>query len=425
MASQDVVHTPPGFRRGQGRKREHPGPSGVSSGRDRKGRAGHSSETGLIACLSVVAFCLIYGPQPILPSLRAAFGVSQSDIALVITLVLIPLGVAPLVYGFLLEAVSAKRLMLAAVAVMTVCELGMACADSFPEFMGFRLCQGLAIPAALTAMMTHLSATHQGPDLQRALAAYISSTILGGFAGRFLTGWLSTAFGWRSSFTAFTLALAVCLVLTTHLKPTPRTAVERLRPGAALDLLRRPGFLRVYAMVGLAFFVYAALPNFLPFRLRELDPGISEFRIGLTYSGYLLGLFMSYFAPSLVARLGGEGRTLARAFLGYLAGTLLFLVSWPSAILADMFLLCSSMALIQAVSPGYVNRRAGPRKGLVNGLYISFYYAGGALGSYLPGLVYRHLGWTALVLALALVVCLALALAIGLIREDGRDPEPR
>jgi MFS transporter, YNFM family, putative membrane transport protein len=377
---------------------------------------------GIIACVSVVCFSLIYGPQPILPALQAEFSLSESTAGLVVASVLIPLGVAPLFYGFLLEVLAAKRLMLAAVAGLAVCELGMAWAETYPVFLGLRLCQGLVIPAALTAMMTHLSATHQGAQLQRALATYISSTILGGFLGRLLTGLFSTAFGWRSSFVIFGLALLGCLVLLAALEPAPTAAVERLRPADALDQLRRPGFLRVYVMVGLAFFVYAALPNFLPFRLRELDASISEVRIGLTYSGYLLGLFISLFAPSLVARLGGEGRALTRGLTGFLAGTLLFLIPEPTAIVGVMFLLCSSMALIQAVSPGYVNRRAGPRKGVTNGLYISFYYTGGALGAYLPGLVYKSLGWTALVISLALVVCLALVLARGLIKEDGDRP---
>nr|NIQ95663.1 MFS transporter [Desulfuromonadales bacterium]NIR33249.1 MFS transporter [Desulfuromonadales bacterium]NIS41849.1 MFS transporter [Desulfuromonadales bacterium] len=45
-------------------------------------------------------------------------------------------------------------------------------------------------------------------------------------------------------------------------------------------------------------------------------------------------------------------------------------------------------------------------RGLVNGLYVASYYAGGMVGSYLPGFAYQHFGWAGLVVVLeALVVC--------------------
>ncbi|MDR1615018.1 MAG: MFS transporter, partial [Campylobacteraceae bacterium] len=30
---------------------------------------------------------------------------------------------------------------------------------------------------------------------------------------------------------------------------------------------------------------------------------------------------------------------------------------------------------------------------ITNGLYLSFYYAGGTLGSFLPGFFYQYFGW--------------------------------
>jgi YNFM family putative membrane transporter len=51
-------------------------------------------------------------------------------------------------------------------------------------------------------------------------------------------------------------------------------------------------------------------------------------------------------------------------------------------------------------------------RGLTNGLYVSFYYAGGSIGSFAPGMVYRDFGWNGFLLCLILV-CIFGCLCVG------------
>jgi YNFM family putative membrane transporter len=53
---------------------------------------------------------------------------------------------------------------------------------------------------------------------------------------------------------------------------------------------------------------------------------------------------------------------------------------------------------------------------VINGLYVAFYYGGGAIGSYLPGYVYRDFGWNGFILLLCSVLLIALFLAVHLSR---------
>jgi YNFM family putative membrane transporter len=55
-------------------------------------------------------------------------------------------------------------------------------------------------------------------------------------------------------------------------------------------------------------------------------------------------------------------------------------------------------------------------KGAVNGLYVAFYYGGGAVGSYLPGYAYRNFGWGGFMTVLIVVLVIALLLAVRLAR---------
>jgi YNFM family putative membrane transporter len=62
------------------------------------------------------------------------------------------------------------------------------------------------------------------------------------------------------------------------------------------------------------------------------------------------------------------------------------------------------MFLVHSTASGLVNRMAGnAHKGLTNGLYVAFYYAGGSVGSYVPGIIYRYFGWNGFLLILILI----------------------
>jgi len=50
-----------------------------------------------------------------------------------------------------------------------------------------------------------------------------------------------------------------------------------------------------------------------------------------------------------------------------------------------------------------VNHNARSLGGVVNGLYVSCYYAGGALGAWLMGYVYELFGWTTFVVVLSCI----------------------
>jgi MFS transporter, YNFM family, putative membrane transport protein len=74
------------------------------------------------------------------------------------------------------------------------------------------------------------------------------------------------------------------------------------------------------------------------------------------------------------------------------------------------------MFMAHSLLSGYVNTLAKSKKGIANGVYISFYYLGGALGSFAPGVLYQHFGWQFFLISLMLMVCGALFFLVRLQR---------
>ena len=371
---------------------------------------------------TVFTFSAIYAPQPLLNVLGAEFSVDKATASLLITVTLLPLGLAPILYGLLLESISSKKLMCLAVGLLCVSELGIFLARTFTVLLALRLLQGVLIPAILTALMTYVSTTSRPDGVQKAMSIYIASTIFGGFFGRFLAGFVATQWGWRYSFFTLFIALGIGLWLLLRIEADPRIGFERLNYQAALAVLRVRTFRSVYFLIFCSFFVFAALFNFLPFRLKEIESGVSEFRIALMYSGYLVGVVIALTSGRLIRLFGRETRVILVGLCCYLASIPVFAATDIPLVFLGILLFCTGMFLVHSVSPGYINTLAESRKGVVNGLYISFYYSGGTIGSYFPGMLYKHYGWTAFIVLLGLIVALALSIGAGLRRTGASLP---
>lgn len=356
---------------------------------------------------TILALSALYAPQPLLPVLSQEFAVSREAAAALTTVTFIPLALAPLVYGYLLESLSATRLLKLSVPLLACSELFFAATDSFSMLLAIRLAQGLLIPAILTSLMTYLSQRSSGENVQRTMAIYIAATIFGGFAGRAASGMIASWLGWRYSFIVLAISLLIGFLLLLRLPEAPSLRLAKPGPNALRKTLQRPAFLPIYSAIFCLFLVFAAVMNFLPFRLTELSSQADELRIGLIYSGYMMGIATSLGAPSLCRWLKGEQRAIQLGLLAF-GTTLLGLATGQVWLLfTTMFLFCAAMFLVHATASGLVNRLSGgENRGMVNGLYVAFYYSGGAVGSFAPGLVYRQFGWHGFLLCLALTCLL-------------------
>ncbi|TNF50966.1 MAG: MFS transporter [Deltaproteobacteria bacterium] len=365
---------------------------------------------------TVLALSALYVPQPLLPVLAAEFGISRETAALLTTISFIPLSLAPLFYGALLESVSTRKMLRWAVLLLAVTEGLMFLVEPFAWLMALRLLQGLLIPAMLTSLMTYVSQVSAKGDMARAMSWYIAATILGGFAGRAISGLIASLFHWRFSFLLLGVGLVVAWVWLGRIADTDSVKLARPSLKAIGGVLSDPVVRTTYAMVFCFFLVFAAMMNYLPFRLTELSSNADEFRIGLAYSGYLMGIAVSLNAVRIHRLSGGPEKVMVGALAFFIIALLVMLVPQVWALVGGMFILCGASFLTHATATGSLNRHLSQSKGVVNGLYVAFYYGGGAIGSYLPGYVYRDFGWNGFVLLLCAVLLIALSLAVYLSR---------
>lgn len=372
--------------------------------------------TLIIIFTTVMTFSALYAPQPVQPIIMEYFNVSQSKSALLTTVTMFPLSIAPIFYGYMLESVSAKKMLLVSISVLAVCQFVFFVSDSFNLLVLLRFVEGLAIPAVLTGIMTYISVMTTKDNVQRIMAIYISSTILGGFSGRFFSGIISYYTNWRVMFLILGISLTASIFMLIRLEDN-RASMAKMHLNAAFEVLRAKGFLVLYMMIFSMFFMFAAVLNFIPYRLREINPASNSMLIGVMYTGYIMGIVTSLNSLRLIRLFGNELNTVFTGLGIFMLSLILFVSSDIWVMFAGMFIFCAGMFMTHTVASGYVNKLADSNKGVTNGLYVAFYYCGGTLGSILPGLVYESYGWNVFLSLLASIMALTIISGRLLLRD--------
>ena len=335
----------------------------------------------IVVYCTIVGFAVLYATQPLLPLLAERWDRPIGDTALLTTATMIPLALGPLLYGYVLEHVSTQHMLVVGFAVLTLAQFAISLGPDYPLFFTLRTLQGMMLPAIFTALMTYSSAAGGRDRTRRNITVYIAASIAGGYCGRAVSGLLTDLFGWQTAFLFWACGALLATWLATRLDSDPRLRMGKVRLAEIRSLASRPVYAEGLASAFLLFFVFAAVLNFLPFHMRDNDPTISQGAIGLVYTGYLVGILISLASLHLIRMFGGERRTLVVGSLVYLAGTAAFALPGNHWAYASMLVFAAGMFTLHSVLSAFLNHLETERKGLVNGLYVSAYYAGGALGS--------------------------------------------
>lgn len=362
------------------------------------------SKLAIIYCTAIVTICSLYAAQPIQPVFQEEFHLTNLQALLFTTLMMFPLGVAPLFYGFLLETFSVKLLVRAAVLMLGLLELVFACSTSYASLLLVRAIQGLMIPAILTSLMSYISFTSDRENVQHSIAVYIAATIVGGFLGRFLSGLSTELFGWRYFFIFLGVLLIVAFYLLRVLEKDANMDYAKPKLGEIVSLLRQGRFFWLYIGMFSIFFVFSAMMNVLPFALKQIDPKAGEAGIGFLYFGYAMGIFVSLNSRRIIRFFGNESDSVQAGVIIFFAGTILFVIKDYRVMFMAMFVFCTGLFMAHSLLSGFVNKLSSHKKALANGVYISFYYMGGTFGSFLPGYFFENYGWNGFIIFLLVVL---------------------
>jgi YNFM family putative membrane transporter len=86
-------------------------------------------------------------------------------------------------------------------------------------------------------------------------------------------------------------------------------------------------------------------------------------------------------------------KTILFGIVIFIISTSLYIVENPFILFLNVFLFCLGMFTIHTVSTRIANSLKESQKSLTSGMYLSFYYIGGTVGSIIPPMFYELYGW--------------------------------
>ncbi|MFA9372521.1 MAG: MFS transporter [Poseidonibacter sp.] len=355
----------------------------------------------------IIILSVMYATQPLQPLLAQKFDISITKASQFTAVIMFFLAISPIVYGYILEKVCAKKMLIIASFILLVTNIFLAMSTTYESFFTFRIIEALVIPAILTALMSILANTNK-ENIKFNMSIYVASTVLGGLVGRIFSGFIATYFSYEFVFYSLSLGLSISLILIQKLSYEGDAKVVKPKLNDIVTILKDKRFLLVYFLMFCMFFVFAGVLNVLPFRVKDISSNVTEFQISLLYLGYGMGILVSLFSKKIIAFFKNEINTILAGVCFFLFITF-FLVTQDIVILFVMlFLFCIGMFTVHTVSTGLANSLKDEQKSLTSGMYLSFYYIGGASGSIIPSIIYDYYGWNIMIYSLIFILSIVL-----------------
>ena len=368
--------------------------------------------------LYIVIYCIIiilsvmYATQPIQPLLAKQFNVSIIKASQFTAVIMLFLAISPIIYGYILEKTNVKKMLINSSIILFITNIFLGLATSYELFLFFRVIEALVVPAILTSLMSIL-ANIDKENIKFNMSIYVASTVFGGLVGRIFSGFIATNLSYEFVFYSLSLAILVSIYFISKLSYEGEATISKPKITDVMEILKDKRFLIIYFLMFCVFFVFSGVLNILPFRVKEISSNVSEFQISLLYLGYGMGILISLNSSKIVKYFKNELNTILFGLIFFLFITIFLIQENIIFIFLLIFLFCVGMFTVHTVSTGLANSMKESQKSLTSGMYLSFYYLGGALGSFLPSIIYEKFGWNVVIYMFCIILLITFILVIS------------
>jgi YNFM family putative membrane transporter len=377
-----------------------------------------------IASCAICTFLNLYSTQSILPFIAAELGIGAARAGLIVTAGTAAVALTAPFTGAISDRLGRKRIILAAMTLLMLPTLMLAFSSSLEELVFWRFLQGLLLPPIFAVTIAYIGDEWPKAEAAAVVGIYSATSAIGGFLGRFIPGLLTEPFTWRGGFVAIAAANLVCVAVTWYLLPKEKQFVRATSLAASLrQMIRHLGNGRLVATYAVGFgvmFNFMATFTFISFHLAAPPFHRSAFFLGSIFVVYLAGSALAPWTGFFIARLGRRRFALIALAL-WTGGLALTLTPSLTLIVAGLLVASTTGILMQAISTGYVAVTAPAGTSAAVGLYVLFFYTGGTIGGWLPGIAYDSGGWPATAAMIFAMLGLMAAIVARFWRETSRS----
>ncbi len=377
-----------------------------------------------VVLCGVCAFLELYSTQPLLPLLTRLFHASKTGVSLTVSAATLGAALSAPIFGYLVERLPRKRVIVACLAGIALPTLLAATSDSLVQLIFWRFLQGILVPGIVAVVVTYIGEEWPPNRVALVMSFYVSGTALGGFLGRVSAGILADWFNWRVSFLVVgILALAGAGAVAAWLPHGRRR--PQLPPLSATQpsffpqlwsqagtLFRNRRLVATYAVGCNVLFTLVAVFTWITFHLSAPPFRLSTAALSSLFFVYLIGLITTPAAGYIITHVGLR-KGIGGAIVCCMAGVLLTLAPSLPVVILGLALVSSGTFISQTAAQSHLRVAAPPEARVTAaGLYLTCYYIGGTAAGVVPGAFWALGKWPACVAFIFAMQAIALAIAL-------------
>lgn len=367
-----------------------------------------------VLLIGALAFVQVYSVQSILPVLMQEFHASAATVGSTVGATILAVALMSPFLGMISDAFGRKMFIVGSIIFIAIPTLALSFVHSISWLWWLRFVQGLAVPGITVVLLAYIGEEFSGNPRIRLMSFFVSGTVLGGFLGRFLMGYLTEFIGWRHAFMIMGIISLLGGILVWRNLPASKKFEAKPQVSTALKTLWHHLHNRyVLAACALGFCVLFSLVGCFTYINLYLDQppyNLSSSQLANIFTVYLIGMIITPLSARLIIKFG-TNLTVLMAMSLSIFGILLTLLHPLWMIVLALAVMSSGIFITQSSTITYISANVTEGRSLASGLYYMCYYAGGFTGSLLCGHAFESGGW--FMTAVTLISAQLLAMLIG------------
>ena len=355
----------------------------------------------------------VYATQPILPVLRKALGISDFLASLTVTASTLGMALTAPLAGRISDRMGRKKTIVIAGIGLAASTLAAASADGLPVLLFWRFLQGVFTPGIFAVTIAYIHDEWGAAEAGRGTASYVGGTVVGGFLGRFLAGFIAAKYDWHVVFLVLGGLNSLSALVIWKFMPVESKKGAPPATGfwpAVREHFHNPLLLATYAVGFCVFFSLIATFTYINFYLSQPPFSLPTSVLGSLFFVYLTSAVVTPIAGRYIDQYGHR-LVLVLAILAGACGALLTLVPHVAVIILGLALVCNAVFVAQTCSNGFLGVATKTNRALAVGLYVMVYNIGGSLGAAAPSPVWKAYGWPGVITMIVTLQMLTVLLA--------------
>lgn len=364
----------------------------------------------IMACMAAVSVANIYYCQPLLSLMGDDLGIDEWRASLIamITQVGYACGLFFIIPSG--DKFDRKKIVSYSFSILTIALLCIALSNNFHAVMAASFTVGAC--SVMPQIFIPIAAQYSRPEKKGANVGLIVSGLLTGIlASRVISGLVGEWLGWRSMYVIAAIVMSLCTLIVWRIMPYTEnnyTGSYKRLMHSLFALIREYKLLRICALrAAFAFGSFLALWASLTFKMEQAPFYAGSDVVGLLGLCGVAGAMSASVVGRLVSRIGVRNFNLLGAALMLSAWIIAYL--WGNtytAIIITILILDIGMQCIQLSNQTVVfsiNPKASNR---INTIFMTNYFIGGSLGTFLSGSAWSMAGWSGVtIVGIGLAFC--------------------